>query len=63
MPNLMNCEHLADGCCLDCVRKLIEAEREACAKVVLKMADAYGGYPDRANCQEIADAIRMRSNV
>ena len=72
MPNLMNCEHLADGCCLDCVRKLIEAEREACAKVCDDAAqgwrdsDAEGSeslaYEDRA-LEGAARAIRMRSNA
>lgn len=45
------------------VEEIIAAEREDCAKVVVKMADSYGSYPDRASCTEIANAIRKRSNV
>lgn len=37
----------------------LATERERCAKIVLSMADVYGGYPDRASLTEIANKIRQ----
>ena len=66
IPSLMNCKHLADGVCIECVAEMITAEREACAKLVSDIGDELA---ERGNahavdaCDFIEDAIRMRSNA
>ena len=61
MPNLMNCEHMEAGVCLACVKKLIEAEREACAK---KLPDVlFDGYSVMQQLDKRGQARTSQDNV
>lgn len=67
MPPLMNCQHLPDGVCLQCVGEMIVAEREACAKLVdvkqgVEAWEIHGGQETIDVLRDLAAAIRARSN-
>ena len=78
IPIMHNCEHMEDGVCLVCVRKLVEVERDACAQIceeAMRRRFAEAESPVRTSfgkdlaksggcmAEELAAHIRARSNA